>query len=202
MDFEEYLIDAELHIATLGRDDRHSNAHSHPYEPTSYSVLNRLAESGLITAEDRLIDYGSGKGRVPIYLSDRIGCESVGVESVEEFYEASLRNLKAYEADGGISGKARFIYAKAQDYEVSDSVSVVFFFNPFSESIMRPVMNRILESYDRCPRNIRMFFYYPADSYIAYLSGIDEVMFADEIDCTDLFKENDPRNRIMIFEIG
>jgi hypothetical protein len=27
-------------------------------------------------------------------------------------------------------------------------------------------------------------------------------MFTDEIDCTDLFPEEDDRNRIMIFDIG
>ena len=47
-----------------------------------------------------------------------------------------------------------------------------------------------------------LFFYYPQDEYIAYLSTIDEVMFVDEIDCTDLFEEKDLRNRIMIYEIG
>lgn len=203
MDFDEFLCDAELHIDTIGRDEKYSNAHAHPYEPTTYSVLERLTESGLIGADDHLIDYGSGKGRVPIYMNHKIGCRVTGVECMEEFCQDALHNLEKYkdgEADAGTN--IGFVCARAQDYPVPDDVTSAFFFNPFSVSIMRSVLDRILESYDRNPRYIRMFFYYPSDAYIAYLSCVDEVMFEDEIDCTDLFKENDPRNRVIIFSIG
>ena len=44
-----------------------------------------------------------------------------------------------------------------------------------------------------------MFFYYPSEEYISYLMTVDELEFYDEIDCSDLFEENDLRERIMIF---
>ena len=53
----------------------------------------------------------------------------------------------------------------------------------------------------RSPRQIFLFFYYPQSEYIAYLMEVDALSFYDEIDCTDLFEEQDERNRIMIFEI-
>ena len=62
-------------------------------------------------------------------------------------------------------------------------------------------MCKVIESYYEKERRMILFFYYPQDEYIAYLSGIDEVMFVDEIDCTDLFPEKDDRNRIMIYEL-
>ncbi len=198
MDFDEFLCDAELNINTVGRDEKYSDAHVHPYEPTTYSVLERLAESGLISADDHLLDYGSGKGRVPIYMSYKTGCRATGVECMEEFYQDALYNLETYGSEENID----FVCARAQDYTVPDDVTAAFFFNPFSVSIMRSVLNRLLESYDRDPRYIRMFFYYPSDTYVAYLTNVDEVMFEDEIDCTDLFRENDPRNRVIIFSIG
>ncbi|MCR5605097.1 MAG: hypothetical protein K6G27_15555 [Lachnospiraceae bacterium] len=68
-DFNDHLIDAKLNINTTGRIDRFSDAFLYPYEATSYTVLDRLTESGLIKKTDILLDYGSGKGRVPIYLS-------------------------------------------------------------------------------------------------------------------------------------
>lgn len=34
-----------------------------------------------------------------------------------------------------------------------------------------------------------------------YLMTVDEMMFTDEIDCSDLFGGNSERERIMIFEI-
>ena len=101
MAFDEFLTDAKLHIETNGRDESCANTQVMPYEPTPYCVLERLCDSGLITGDNHVIDYGSGKGRAAIYLS-----------------------------------------------------------------------------------------------------SIPEVMFNDEIDCTDLFPEEDDRNRIMIFDIG
>ena len=46
-EFEDYLIDAKLHIETVGRNDSFSTDHLYPYEPTSYPVLDRLIESGI-----------------------------------------------------------------------------------------------------------------------------------------------------------
>ena len=38
--------------------------------------------------------------------------------------------------------------------------------------------------------------------YILYLMTVRELEFFDEIVCTDLFGENDTRERIMIFKIS
>ena len=38
--------DRLLGIRTTGRDDSHSDTYRYPYEPTPYSVLERLANSG------------------------------------------------------------------------------------------------------------------------------------------------------------
>ena len=62
-----------LQIKTTGRDDSRSDAEHHPYEPTDYCVLERLANSGYITKQNTLIDYGSGKGRVSILWRIRRG---------------------------------------------------------------------------------------------------------------------------------
>ena len=62
-------------------------------------------------------------------------------------------------------------------------------------------MARIVESYYEAPREIFLFFYYPADEYMAYLMTVDELEFYDEIECRDLFPGNDSRERIMIFRL-
>ena len=56
-----------LHIRTTGRDDSHSDQYRYPYEPTPYSVLERLANSGYIGKKNTVIDYGCGKGRVDFF---------------------------------------------------------------------------------------------------------------------------------------
>ena len=37
-----------LQIKTAGRDDSHADGEHHPYEPTDYGVLEKLANSGSI----------------------------------------------------------------------------------------------------------------------------------------------------------
>lgn len=56
--------DRLLAVRTTGRDDTNADQYRYPYEPTPYSVLERLANSGLIRKENTLLDYGCGKGRV------------------------------------------------------------------------------------------------------------------------------------------
>ena len=200
MAFDEFLTDAKLHIETNGRDESCANTQVMPYEPTPYCVLERLCDSGLITGDNHVIDYGSGKGRAAIYLYDSCGCKVTGIELVRKFYESAKKNLASYGGDKDIP--IEFINTKAQDYDIPDTADALFFFNPFHFKTLKRVMKRVLESYERSSRLIRIFIYYPQNAYIAYLSSIPEVMFNDEIDCTDLFPEEDDRNRIMIFDIG
>ena len=67
--------DRALHIQTMGRENE-TGVKYMPYEPTPYSVLLRLAESGFILPSDHLLDYGCGKGRAALFLASRIGCRS------------------------------------------------------------------------------------------------------------------------------
>ena len=57
-----------LQIKTTGRDDSYADQYNYPYEPTPYSVLERLANSGLIRKKDVVLDYGCGKGRVDFFF--------------------------------------------------------------------------------------------------------------------------------------
>ena len=186
-----------LQIRTCGRDELGADEYHHPYEPTSYSVLERLADSGLIRKDDVLLDYGCGKGRVGFFLSYRRSAKTIGIEYDERIYLGALENQKTT-----ISRiKPDFVLTRAEEYEVPAEVNRCYFFNPFSAEILHKVMARIIESWYAHPREIFLFFYYPADEYISCLMTLDELEFYDEIECDDLFAGNDPRERIMIFQL-
>lgn len=190
--------DKKLKIDTCGRLDGHADEYHHPYEPTPYSVLERLAESGYITEDNRVIDYGCGKGRVGFFLNYKIGCLVVGIEFDEKICSGALENRKSYV--GGKQNALELICADAKDYRVKDA-DCFYFFNPFSLEILQSVLGKILDSYYEEPRSMQLFFYYPADEYVAYLMTEDELMFVDEIDCCDLFEGQNQRERILIFEV-
>ena len=86
--------DKEFKIQTTGRDDYKADAYHHPYEPTPYNVLERLASSGFLTKENVVVDYGCGKGRVDFFLSSKIGCKTIGIEYDTRIYESAMENKK------------------------------------------------------------------------------------------------------------
>ncbi|HIZ40529.1 MAG TPA: class I SAM-dependent methyltransferase [Candidatus Anaerobutyricum stercoris] len=189
--------DKLLRIKTTGRDDSMADQYRYPYEPTPYSVLERLAGSGYISKRNVLLDYGCGKGRVDFYLSYQTRCRTLGIEYDTRMYERALSNQQT-----AVSGRrASFVLANAEQYPVPAEVDRCYFFNPFSVEILQKVMARILDSYYENPRNIQLYFYYPSDEYVAYLMTQELLMFVDEIDCGDLFEGKDPREKILIFEI-
>lgn len=191
----EKTWDASLRVQTCGRDALGADEYHHPYEPTPYSVLERLADSGMIGKDDFVLDYGCGKGRVGFFLSYQTKAKTVGIEYDERIYGGALENQMTART------KAEFVLTKAEEYEVLSEVNRCYFFNPFSVEILHKVMARIIESWYEHPRELFLFFYYPADEYISYLMTVDELEFYDEIECDDLFAGKDIRERIMIFRL-
>jgi hypothetical protein len=146
----------------------------------------------------------------------------VGIEYDEKICAKAKENLKSYVcgasvgvqhvgkgnasarvkplSKGDVLGKVEFVCQDAKDFQVQ-AADCFYFFNPFSLEILQSVLGRILESYYEAPRSMQLFFYYPADEYVAYLMTREELLFVDEIDCSDLFAGENMRERILIFEI-
>ena len=198
MGMEEDKWDRFLHIRTTGRDDSRADQYRYPYEPTPYSVLERLANAGYIRKGNTVLDYGCGKGRADFFLSWQTRCRSIGVEYDRRMLEKAVTNQKtAVQSD-----RTEFVLADAEHFAVPDKVDRIYFFNPFSLEILRKVMGHIRKSWYEAPREILLFFYYPSDEYVSYLMTVDELDFLDEIDCRDLFPGGDVRERILVFACG
>ena len=188
--------DELLRIGTCGRDDTKADEYHHPYEPTPYCVLERLAGSGFFGPEDTVLDYGCGKGRVGFFLSYRTGAKSIGIEYDERIWAEARENRRTTVS----RLKPDFVLTKAEGYAVPEEVTRCYFFNPFDVAILHKVLARVLDSWYEAPREIFLFFYYPSDEYMARLMTVDELEFYDEIECDDLFPGDD-RERIMLFRL-
>ena len=195
MTYKEEKWDKLLQIRTCGRDDSRADEYRYPYEPTPYCVLERLGDSGLIRQGNTVLDYGCGKGRVDFFLSHYTGAKAIGIEYDEEIYTQAQNNCKTAKA------KVDFILTRAEAYQVPPEVDRCYFFNPFSKEILHKVMARILESYYETPREILLCFYYPSEDYLSYLMTVNELEFSQEIPCNDLFQNQDPRERLVIFSL-
>ena len=198
MNINENKWDKLLRIRTSGRDDSRSDQYRYPYEPTPYSVLERLAFSGYIGKKNTLVDYGCGKGRVDFFLSYQTRCRSIGIEYDERIFVTAAENQKTAVS----AGRVEFVLQNAETYAVPETADRFYFFNPFSVEILRSVLERIKESYYEHPREMLLFFYYPSDEYVSHLMTMDELTFVDEINCRDLFDGENSRERILVFQIG
>ena len=192
----EFEWDKKLNINTVGRDAKLEDANHYPYEPTPYSVLERLVDSGYITCENNVIDYGSGKGRVGFFLNNQIGCKVWGIDFDERMHTLAQENQKKY----GNNFLIEFLCIGAEKYEIKNA-DCFYFFNPFSVGVLKSVIGKIKASYYENPRDMKLFFYYPSDEYVSYLMTVPELCFMDEIDCQDLFEGKNEREKILIFEM-
>lgn len=188
--------DKKLKIQTTGRDDYRADQYHFPYEPTPYSVLTRLAESGYIDSKNNLVDYGCGKGRVGFFINYVIGCSTIGIEYDKRICQHAWQNQKTYTGKKNVE----ILCMNAEAYEI-ENADCFYFFNPFSLEILRSVMGQVKTSYYANPRQMRLFFYYPNDEYTAYLMNVQELTYIGDIDCHDLFEGNNERERIMVFEL-
>ena len=196
----EQWWEKKLNIRTRGKIDHFIAEDCNPYEPTDYRILQTLEESGYITADSHVLDYGCGLGRSVLFLSARTGCRATGIEFDRELYEGAVRNLEQARIPAAYKKGIRFVCADARKYKVQDE-NCFYFFNPFADEVLRIVIGKIRESYYENPRQMYLFFYYPFDGEVSILMTEDGLQFVDEIDCTDYYLMYDRHERILIFEM-
>lgn len=193
----ENKLEKKINIHTKGRDASAETEHRRPYEPTAYEVLDLMIESKYLDTCQHIVDYGSGKGRVPIYVAWKTGIKATGVECNNLLYKIAVENKKHMST----CTEPEFVCCEAENYEVPDDVDAGFFFNPFSVEILKAVISRIQESIYRNPRTVRLLFYYPSLEYVGYLMTNPNIEFIDEIDCEEILKDGNAKECIMVFEL-
>ena len=182
--------DKRLHIRTIGREDE-ADPHYSPYEPTPYSVLERLADSGHIQRRSHLLDYGCGKGRVAFFMASVIGCRVTGIDHSQKLIDIAKENLRTSRMGDRVTLRC----CLAEQYEPREE-NVFFFFNPFSEKVFAGVLRRLVQR-----KAGTLICYYPSEAYMTCMDLMPEVGHIGTIDCRDLFNGKNERERIEVFRI-
>lgn len=147
----------------------------HRYEPTPYEALDLLRDAYPLAATDTVVDFGSGKGRLPFYLAYTFRVRAIGVEMDGGFHEAALDNWINYSKKHHTRGSVQLIHDYAERFIIPPEANRFYFFNPFSVNVFRDVVSNIIASVERSPRPVDLIFYYPADEYLHFLN--DETPF-------------------------
>lgn len=111
---------------------------------TSVDFLSKLLTDledtiGAKLNRELFVDYGSGKGAAIIHAKVLGFKRAVGVEFAKELHEIAERNIQKLNLKDVTS-----IYADATSYQLPNDVSVIYFFNPFDEVVMKKVVENIV----------------------------------------------------------
>ena len=107
------------------------------------------------------IDYGSGKGSAIIHAKKMGFDQTIGIEFAKELHEIAVDNIQKFNLKN-----VQSLYADASSYPPPQDVSIIYFNNPFSEVVMKKVIQNILNE----KKN------FTNDVYIIYGSASTELL--------------------------
>ncbi len=162
--------DKILNIETRGLRDWDKTGQYHRTESTPYLALKALVSEYKFNNDDKMIDYGAGKGRVSLFVHNKIGISITGVEINEFTYKEALANLASYKHINNIKQdkKVRFVKEYAENYKINDE-NTFFFFNPFSSDIFKKVVDNIIDNANQYDKEVKIILYYPTKKYKDFL---------------------------------
>ncbi len=140
------------------------------YVATSRLVVPRVLRRIEVGPDDVFIDFGSGKGRV-VYQAARFPFKRViGVEIAEELNRVARYNID-HNRDRLVCGDVELVTEDAVSYQVPDDVTVAYFYHPFEGRTFARVIDNLVASLDRNPRQLRIIYVYPMNA--AYVLETD-----------------------------
>ena len=200
MDDQDY--EKLLNIKTSG-DQKifYKSVHYSRYEPTAYSALEVLSKEYNFTAEDNVVDFGCGKGRLNFYINHFFDSTVTGIEMNSFFYEEAIGNKRDYlKKHKKKNDKINFSNCFAQKYKINPTDNKFYFFNPFSIQIFMKVIENILISAEKYERTIDVILYYSSNEYIYFLENNTPFVLVKEINLP-YFYEKDPRDNFLVYRL-
>ena len=101
--------------------------------PTAQTLVDKMLDLGKMTAQDYVIDLGSGDGRTVITAAKR-GAKAMGIEYNPDMVELSKRNAAA----AGVADKASFEKADLFETDLSKATLITMFLLPDINIKLRP----------------------------------------------------------------
>ncbi|MFN3193533.1 MAG: class I SAM-dependent methyltransferase [Aureliella sp.] len=137
-------------------------SHGRGYHPApSDSLMARLTDLEVEFGEYQFIDFGSGKGRSLFAASNFPFKEIIGVEFNRGLHEIAVQNVSNYRCSGQKSYSISPVHADAANYPIPDGPTVFYFYDPFAEPVMRPVVRRLMDHVRKCAATCYVIYFNP-----------------------------------------
>ncbi|MGD0988122.1 MAG: class I SAM-dependent methyltransferase [Candidatus Sulfotelmatobacter sp.] len=152
--------------AAVGWRDRLLGVFHSPYQPTESALFHEMigALSKHPTFDFRefiFIDLGSGKGRTLLMASDYSFRQIMGVELLPALYQIAQENLARYHSPAQQCFAIEAICGDATDFSFPAEATVLFLFNPFTESGLKRVIANLERSLQQHPRSVLVLYHNP-----------------------------------------
>jgi SAM-dependent methyltransferase len=163
---DEPTFDRKYGISTGGYieqdelDDGRNRAHGVAYQATTSHSLRRLCET---IDGDRsnmtFVDLGCGLGRA-LFAAYELGFgRMVGVEYSAMLYTSLKGNLETSVLSDAERARFEVHQGDASTFELPSGDCVVFLFNPFDDTILRKVVDKLVAPCAESPRTVRIVYY-------------------------------------------
>ena len=180
----------ELGLAARDRQD---------YHPTPWLTLKRVLAQHEVREDDVFIDFGCGKGRVVFQAAATYAFRRViGVELAPDLADTARENIRR--ALPKLRCKhVEIITADVVNYEVPDDVTFVYFFDPFHGPIFSTVVENLLSSLRRRPRELTIIYFDPAEEQTLLRAGAKLVRTTRGLRPT---REWSQENAVHVYKLG
>jgi SAM-dependent methyltransferase len=115
---------------TVGQDGKDV-----PWVPTPDVLVETMLEMAAVTADDHVIDLGSGDGRMVIAAA-RLGARATGVEFEKSLVELSTRSA----AEAGVANLTEFVATDLFGFDLSPATVITMFLLPDINYRIRPTL--------------------------------------------------------------
>jgi hypothetical protein len=158
-----FQVDTSGYVAVedldIPDDAREGALHYQPTAAVTFgAVLSRL---GIKYRDFTFVDFGSGKGRTLVQAAHFPFKEIVGVEISRGLHEAAVRNVSSLSLAGRKCGPIRCVCEDATRFALPPEPLVLYFFHPFDENVLQPVLDNMERSHKRLRRPIVVVYQAP-----------------------------------------
>ena len=158
-DYLDELISGVLQFEEPNDADTHREPDMVFYQPTPARHIFSLIGLSALTANDVLVDLGSGLGHVPLLISICTRARSIGIELEPSYVQRAQQCAQRLNLSG-----VTFIEQDARTADLSNG-TVFYLYTPFAGSILRCVLDLLRR--EAATRYIRICTYGPCTSVIA-----------------------------------
>jgi 16S rRNA G966 N2-methylase RsmD len=152
----------------VGLASRYSDHHY--YEPVRGSHFREvLSHVDLDPGASTFVDLGSGRGRALLLAASSGFGRVIGVELDEDLIRQAQRNIDRWRSrDRSSAGGREFVllHQDAATVTFPDDPMLVFLCNPFGETTLRHVLDRLVESHGSSPHPVWLCYVNPEYEHV------------------------------------